>query len=252
MTVTQDKKPLSIQDLRPLPADLSDLQLFIYLDDSTRSASLSTHLSELKSFIASLPAAAQVAVGYMRNGTFALAQPFTTDHAKAAASLRLPDSLPGENGSPYFALSDLVKHWPSQQPGRRAVLMLTDGVDRYYGTFDMQDPYVDAAIADSLKAGVQVSTIYLQGAGLYGRGGWTRDFAQSHLMQVTEETGGHSYFEAFTDPVDIAPFLSDFHQRLQDQYLVTFAAAGHGVQSVKLQTEVPGVKIDAPSRVYVH
>ena len=251
LNVSRENARLPVESVQPLPPDLSDLQLFIYLDDSTRSPSLGVHLNELKSFVQSLPASAKVAVGYMRNGTFALAQAFTTDHRKAAASLRLPESVPGLNGSPYFALSDLVKHWPSKEPGRRQVLMLTDGVDRYYGDIEVDDPYVDAAISDCLKNGVQVSTIYLRGSGLYGRGAWTKDFAQSRLMQVTDQTGGYAYFEVFSDPVDIAPFLTDFHERLLDQYVVTMAAAGHGVQPVKVRTEVPGLKIEAPSMIYV-
>src|SRR5208283_1076941 len=173
-----------------------------------RSSSLGIQLPELKRFVESLPATTQVAIGYMRNGSFGLVQGFTADHQKAAGSLRLPLSIPGENGSPYFALSDLAKHWPSKEStDRRAVLMLTDGVDRYYGGAVMDDPYVDAAIQDSLKEGLLVYSIYLGGAGLYGRSQWETNFAQSRLGEVSEETGGHAYFQEFTDPVNIAPFL---------------------------------------------
>jgi len=251
LLVLQDNKPISVVGLQRLPADMSDLQLFIYLDDSTRSASLGTHIPELRNFVQSLPDTAQVAIGYMRNGTFALAQGFTTDHRKAAAAIRLPDALPGENGSPYFALSELVKHWPSKQSGRRAVLMLTDGVDRYYPGPILDDPYVDAATTDCLKNDVQVSSIYLFGAGRYGRGAWTQNLAQSRLMQMTEDTGGYAYFEEFTDPVDIQPFLQNFEIRLEGQYLVTVAALHRGMQPVKVRTELPGVKIEGPSQIYV-
>jgi hypothetical protein len=129
--------------------------------------------------------------------------------------------------------------------------MMTDGVDRYFSGSIEDDPYVDTAITDALKNGVEVSSIYLRGSGLYGRGAWTTTMAQSRLMQVTEETGGYSYFEAMTDPVDIAPFLNDFHHRLEDQYEVTFAVSRRGEQPLKLQTELPGVKIEGPSMIYV-
>src|SRR5579872_1573573 len=79
VTVLSNKTTARVGGLQRLPADLSDLQLFIYLDDSTRSSSLGVHLNELKKFVNALPGSAQVAVGYMRNGTFALAQGFTTD-----------------------------------------------------------------------------------------------------------------------------------------------------------------------------
>jgi hypothetical protein len=189
----------------------------------------------------------------MRNGTFALAQPFTTDRRTAAGTLRLPVGLPGENGSPYFALSDLVDHWPSQRTtGRRAVLMLTDGVDRYYTTAIPDDPYVDTAVHNALKKGVMVYSIYLRGAGLYGRGSWITNIAQSRLIQVSEQTGGYAYFEDFTDPVTISPFLRDLEDRLGNQYRVTIQALNDkGFPTVKLRTELPGLKISGPTRIYV-
>jgi hypothetical protein len=223
------------------------------LDDSTRSFSLGNHLAELKAFIESLPPTTQVAIGYMRNGTFGLVQPFTADHEIAASALRLPTAMPGENGSPYFALSDLAKHWPSQEStDRRAVLMLTDGVDRYYETQTIDDPYVDSAMHDALKDGMLVYSIYLRGAGFLGRrGGEVTNFAQSRLIEVSQETGGHAYFEAFTDPVTIAPFLEDFQNRLENQYQVTLDLVnGKGDERVKVRTEVPGVKIEAPTHIY--
>jgi len=244
---------LPVIRLQRLTGDLADMQLFILLDDSTRSSSLGIQLPQLKKFVESLPATTQVAVGYMRNGSFELAQAFTADHEKAASVLRLPMSIPGENGSPYFALSDLAKNWPSKQStDRRAVLMLTDGVDRYYDTATTEDPYVDAASRDALKEGVLVYSIYLRGAGLYGRGGWATNIAQSHLSEVSEETGGYAYFQDFNDPVTISPFLHDFQDRLDNQYRATIEVMNEkGVQPVKLRTEVPGLKIQGPTHIYV-
>jgi hypothetical protein len=253
LTVMQGNTRAPVVRLQRLAGDLADMELFLLLDDSTRSSSLGIQLPELKTFLQSLPATTQVAVGYMRNGTFGLTQAFTSDHQKAAKNLRLPVAIPGENGSPYFALSDLVKHWPSKEStDRRAVLMLTDGVDRYYGAATMDDPYVDAAIHDALKQGVIVYSIYLRGAGLYGRGGWGTNLAQSRLNEVSQETGGYAYFEGFTDPVSVSPFLSDFHDRLENQYQVTIEGLNEkGVQPVKVRTELPGLKIQSPTHVYV-
>jgi hypothetical protein len=253
LTVLQGSTPAPVVRLQRLTGDLADMQLFVLLDDSTRTSSLGTQIPELKTFLESLPATTQVAIGYMRNGTFAMAQSFTADHQKAASAVRLPIGVPGENGSPYFALSDLGKHWPSKQStGRRAVLMLTDGVDRYYGTADMNDPYVDAAVHDALKEGVVVYSIYLRGAGSYGRSAWATNFAQSRLNEVSEETGGYAYFQDLTDPVSISPFLKDFQDRLDNQYLVTISALQQkGVQPVRVRTELPGVKIQSPTRMYV-
>jgi hypothetical protein len=253
LTVTADGAHVPVTGLRRLAGDLANMQLFIYLDDSTRSSSLGIQLGQLKDFVKALPGSTQVAIGYMHNGTFALAQAFTVDHQAAASSLRLPSAIPGENGSPYFALSDLAKHWPSKEAtGRRAVLMLTDGVDRYFDNSEVDDPYVDAAIKDTLRNGIAVYSIYLRGAGRYGRGAWTTNFAQSRLGQVSDQTGGYAYFEDFQDPVEIMPFLNDFQDRMDHQYRVTFQALNRrGTQTVKLRTELPGIKIAAPTRIFV-
>ena len=253
LTVLRGHTPVPVVRLQRLAGGLADMQLFVLLDDSTRSSSLGNHLPELKTFVESLPSTTQVAIGYMRNGTFGLVQPFTADHEIAASALRLPSAMPGENGSPYFALSDLAKHWPSKEStDRRAVLMLTDGVDRYFETQTIEDPYVDAAIKDALKDGMLVYSIYLRGAGLYGRGGEVTNFAQSRLIEVSRETGGHAYFEGFTDPVTISPFLNDFQDRLNNQYLATLdVLIGKGEEPVKVRTEVPGLKIEAPTHIYV-
>jgi hypothetical protein len=255
LTVLQGNTRARVIGLQRLASDLSDMQLLIVMDDSTRSSSLGTQLPDLKTFLKSLPAATQVGIGYMRNGTVALTQAFTTDHEKATKALRLPVAIPGENGSPYFALSDLAGHWPSKEStGRRAVLMLTDGVDRYYGSAVMDDPYADEAVRAAQKQGVMVYSIYLRGAGVYGRGDWVTTVAQSRLIKVSEETGGYAYFQDLTDPVTISPFLSDFQDRIENQYRVTIEPLGdQGAQPVKLRlrTETPGVKIEGPTEVFV-
>jgi hypothetical protein len=131
------------------------------------------------------------------------------------------------------------------------VLMLTDGIDPYWGTSTMDDPYLDAAVSDALKNGVMVSSIYLRGAGLYGRNSWVTTFGQSRLNETCQETGGYAYFQGLTDPVTIAPFLTDFQDRLQNQYRVTIEAShDKGVQPVKVRTELPGLKVEGPTRIY--
>jgi hypothetical protein len=247
------KNQAQVTSLEPLKGDLASLQLFIFLDDSTRSGALGTQLPELKKFVLSLPASTEVAIGYMRNGAYDLVQGFTTEHQDAANALRLPVSVPGINGSPYFALSYLVKHWPSKETtGRRAVLMLTDGVDRYYNNSSTNDPYVDAAIKDSQHFGVLVYSIYLRGEGLYSSNSWGVTMAQSRLDEVSKATGGEAYTEGLMSPVSLAPYLKEVAERLNNQYRVAFVAGkDSGLQSVHFRAQIPGVKIIAPEQVRI-
>ncbi len=45
-------------------------------------------------------------------------------------------------------MSDLVKRWPAST-ARREVLMISDGIDRYYGSGRSDDPYVEQAVDDA-------------------------------------------------------------------------------------------------------
>ncbi|MGA9967801.1 MAG: hypothetical protein WBQ10_21570 [Terriglobales bacterium] len=151
-------------------------------------------------------------------------QTLTSDHALAAKALRLPLGISGINASPYFSLSDLIKQWP-QSTARREVLMVSDGIDRYYGSSDLQDPYLAAAIEDAQRAGVVVFVIYTPGVGHYSHGYWRTYWGQIYLSQVADETGGESYYIGFTGaPVTFVPYLDDLAQRLTRQYLLTFSA----------------------------
>jgi hypothetical protein len=229
------------------------LQLVVLLDDSS-GGSLGLQLKDLKSFVTGLPPTTQVAIGYMRNGTPNLVQTFTTDHAEAVKSLRLPVGTPGGNGSPYFCLSALVKQWPGGDINvRREVIMVTDGVDRYSGAhFDPDNPYVQAATSDAQRAGVIVYSIYYRGAGRFDQSALATDGGQNYLTQISGSTGGKVYLEGFGNPVSFAPFLSDIQRKLQNQYELTFVStAKPGLQGIRVKTSQPNTTLAWPARVQV-
>jgi hypothetical protein len=190
----------------------------------------------------------------MQNGTAKVEQNLTSDHAQAAKALRLPMGAGGANGSPYFSLSDLIKRWP-ESTARREVLMISDGIDRYYGTGDLSDPYLDEAIGSAQRAGILVSAIYSPGVGHFGHSYWQTYWGQLYLAQVADRSGGESYYIGFSGPpVSVAPYLEDLTRRLSHQYLLTFLAKPPkkaGLQPVKLKTEVSNVDLVSADRVYV-
>jgi DNA-binding PadR family transcriptional regulator len=252
ITLLENRKMQEVTGWAPLRGERSGLQLVVLLDDSSRG-SLGTQLNDLKSFVTALPPSAQVAIGYMRNGTPNLTQGFTNDHAEAAKSFRLPVGTTGINGSPYFCLSDLVKHWPGSDNVRREVIMVTDGTDRYTGgPYDPDNPYVQAALSDAQRAGVIVYSIYYRGAGRLDNSQQVTDGGQNYLTQVSESTGGQVYLEGFGNPVSFAPFLSDIQRKLRNQYELTFVStAKPGLQAIQVKTSQPNTKLKWPSRVQV-
>lgn len=243
----------TVTDWVPAQGDHAALELFILLDDGS-NINLGTQLDDLRKFIDGQPPSTKIGVAYMQNGIARVVQNLTTDHAQAAKSLRLPLGVAGANGSPYFSLSDLVKRWPAST-ARREVIMATDGIDRYYGAGDLQDPYLDAAVDDAQTAGILVSAIYTPGIGHFGHSYWQTYWGQLYLAQLAEKTGGESYYIGFTGaPVTFAPYLEDETHRLNNQYLLTFLAKPPkkaGLQKVRIKTEVPRVDLVAPEEVYV-
>jgi len=237
----------------PAQGERAELEFFILLDDGSDS-SLGQQLQDLRKFIEGQPASTKIGIAYMQNGNAKVEQNLTSDHAQAAKALRLPMGAGGANGSPYFSLSDLIKRWPESR-ARREVLMISDGIDRYYGTGDASDPYVDEAIGSAQRAGILVSAIYSPGVGHFGHSYWQTYWGQLYLAQVADRTGGESYYIGFNGPpVSVAPYMEDLTRRLSHQYLLTFLAKPPkkgGLQPVKLKTEVSNVDLVSADRVYV-
>jgi hypothetical protein len=251
--VNEGKARDQVTDWVPAQGDHAGLELFILLDDSSNTT-IGNQLNDIRKFIEGQPESTQIGVAYMRNGSAHIEQKLTADHALASKAIRLPAGIVGGNASPYFSLTDLVKHWP-QSNNRREVIMVSDGIDRYYGSGDLLDPYLSAAIEDAQKAGIIVSAIYTPGIGHFGHSYYRTYWGQIYLSKVAEETGGESYYIGFTGPpVAFAPYLNDLANRLTHQYLLTFVAKPGkkaGLRSVKITTEVPNADLVSASNVYV-
>ncbi|HZU25258.1 MAG TPA: hypothetical protein VFA04_07035 [Bryobacteraceae bacterium] len=249
--VRQDDHRLRVNDWEALRGDRGGLQLWILIDDSADSG-IATQFGDLRKFIESQPAEAQIGIGYLRNGTVETAQAPTADHARAAKAIRIPMGIAGGDASPYMSLSDLIKHWqPSTM--RREVLMITSGIDLYYGA-GPQNPYLQRAIDDAQKAGVIVHSIYWSGIGHFSHDRWQIEWGQNDLAQLSDATGGEAYWQGFINPVSFAPYLDDLARRLNNQYGLTFFAIPDkkaDFQRIHISTEVPNVTLAAQRRVWV-
>jgi hypothetical protein len=236
----------------PLQGDHAGLEFFILIDDSA-SVSLGSQLEDLRQFINAQPPTTKIGVAYMQNGTAQIVQNPTSDHAAAAKALRLPMGSPGANASPYFSLGDLIKRWPPSQE-RHEVLMVTDGIDRYWGS-GPDNAYVDEVIQQAQRAGVLVYSIYTPGVGHYGHSFWRTYWGQNYLSQLSDETGSESYYLiGSAPPVTFTPYLEDITRKLNHQYLVTFIPKPEkkaGMRRIKAETEVPNAELVSADKVWV-
>ncbi len=261
VTLQLNGKSAQLTSLTPVKP--SGIQVALLIDDGlSRSAGI--QLNDLKNFANQLPPGTEVFVGYMRNGTVEPVVPFTTDHEEAVSKVRLPLGSPGISASPYFCLSEFVRHWPgmnlnedtgSGAPQKaRFVIMVTNGVDPYNGStsiLNQDSPYVAAAAVDAERAGVAVSSIYYSDAGFRGRGSFS---GQSYLAQVADATGGTAYNIGPINPVSLSPYFKQFAHDLSETYVATFTAdAGAGGKEhlvrLKMSTNVPKLKLKYPENV---
>ncbi len=248
--VHQGRDRAQVTGWLPLQGDHAGLELFLLLDDAS-DMSLGSQLDDLRRFINAQPATTAISVGYMRNGTVDIVQNLTTDHASAAKALRLPLGSVGAYASPYLSVVDLIKRWP-ESPVRREILMISNGIDPLGG--GPSNPYLDSAIEQAQRDRVLIYTIYATGVGHLGHSFWRFNWGQNNLSRLADETGGEAYFQGFGTPIAFAPYLEDFTNKLDHQYLLTFLAKTGkkaGFQRVKLQTEVPNADLVVPDRVYV-
>ena len=263
ITLQLNGKNTPLTSLQPVPP--SGVQVALLIDDGlSRSAGI--QLNDLKGFAEDMPPGVEVFIGYMRNGTVEQVVPFTTDHSQAAGAVRLPLGTPGISASPYFCLSEFVRHWPGAgsnfgdrgpaendgAPGpqkARFVIMVTNGVDPYNGStsiLNQDSPYVAAAAVDAERAGVAVSSVYYSDAGF--RGGRGSFSGQSYLSQVAEATGGTAFNMGPINPVALKPYFDQFAHELSETYIATFPAdAGKGGKEhlirLKMTTSVPKLKL---------
>jgi len=259
VSVNDHKAPLTAW--APVPP--ANAQVALLIDDGLRET-VGRELENLRSFVGNLTPGIEIFIGYMRNGSVQVAQPFTADHSQAANTLHLPEGIPGISASPYLCLSDFVKSWPGAgvQPTyvgappphkARFVIMITDGVDPYNGSTSVMNqgsPYVDAAVADAQRAGVAIYAIYFSDAGI--RGGSADNSGQDYLAQITQATGGMNYWEGIGNPVSTAPFLKAFQSAIAETYIATFTApAGKDParDMVRIKITAPNAKLHAPEKV---
>jgi len=246
------------------PVTPSGAQVAILIDDGLRM-SVGRELAGLRKFVESLRPGTEVFIGYMQNGRVVSAQNFTTDHAAAARSLRLPQGSPGISASPYFCVSDFVKKWPSARtqgprdlqastvPVRKArfILMISNGVDPYNGSTSITNqnsPYVETAIRDAQRAGVPVYSIYYSGADFHGH---RSSFSgQSYLQQIADATGGTAYYQGTGNPVSLDPFLEKFQKAVAESYIATFPApGGKDLVRINVRSSLSNTKLRAPEMV---
>jgi len=218
-----------------------------------------------------------------------LLQDLTSSHEKLESSLKLLDSTKDDSGgygggsgqggggsrgrggagtllydSIYLASNELMK----KQQGRKAVVVLTDGVD--HGSKES----IVTAIESAQRADTLVYSIYFtgeEGGGGFGRGGGfggprlgggglgggrhrfpqeERPDGKKVLQRISQETGGHFFEVTKKDPID--QIYSEIEQELRNQYSLGFTPdnSDSGYHKIHLATKQKDQVVQARDGFY--
>jgi hypothetical protein len=253
--VTKDDVQFYLNKERTQVADWKHgekLYLAVLIDDSLDS-DIANQWNDLKAFFAAQPDTTYISVSYARNGAAMVAQDFTNDHELAAKALRIPLGSGGAFTSPYLALLDLMKRWPTSAD-RHSILLFSSGIDYFRGDFWTRPPDLDSTVSRAQKENINVWTIYAPDAGHRGRGFFIANRAQSYLTELSDQTGGEAFYLGIAEPVTLKPYFDELATHLSNQYLLTFKASGGAkgrFERVRVATELQHVEFLAPSQAFL-
>jgi VWFA-related protein len=246
-TISEDGQPQTILSFRAM-GNNSPINLLVLIQDDVVS-SIALEIKPLAEFIRKLPKGSRVSVGYLRTGSLQVRQKFTSDLEKAARSLRRPLGFSSAAPyNPYVELIDALKRFESQPAGRRAVLMVSDGVDVSRG-FDSSFQSVDLerAISEAQRRAVAVyaffaPTVAANGSNLIPSG-------QSSLQKLADQTGGRAFFQGLNAPTSFDPFIRELSAALDRQIALTYLSTHpkKGFHRIKIVTLTPDVELSYPA-----
>ncbi|HXP82686.1 MAG TPA: hypothetical protein VN976_22490 [Verrucomicrobiae bacterium] len=248
--VFEGRDRLRVKDWIPLQGSQADLELLVLIDEAA-GQTVASQFDDVRRFMSAQPPTTAIAVGYLEYGTVRMVQNFTKDHDAAGKALRIPMGAVAGGSSPYLSITDVVKRWPETK-SRHTIFLISDGIDPLQP--GITDSYLDQAIETAQRTGTQVYSIYASEAGHFGHTLWRINQGQNNLSELADKTGGESYFQGLSTPVSFGPFLDEFAERLNHQYLLTFLIKPEKKPSyrhVRLETEVPNAELVTADRVYV-
>ena len=255
INVFEGKDKRTVTAFTPAQGDRAGLQLAIVIDDATSIEAIGNQLSDIKNFINAQPKSTSIGVFYASNGGVQATSPFSADHEAAAKGVRLPFGNGGAYSSIFLSTMSLISGWPAPGPyTRREVLLIADGIDRFRG--DPFSPDVQSTYEKAEKAGIIIHTLYASGVGRAGRNTFRVSYGQSNLDQLTERTGGESFFQGLQTPISFAPFLEQLDMVLKNQYFLSFKMdppknGKPQLRSFKIRTEQKNVDISSADQVLV-
>ena len=253
LTVSEDGEPQTVLSIRAMATN-SPITLAILVQDDL-VPSIGNEMKALAEFVRRLPRGSRVMIGYIRTGTLQMRQKFTTDLEKAAKALRPPNGLASAAPyNPYVEVIEAIKRFESQPAGRRAILLLSDGLDTSRGV-DSSSPTqsldLQRAINEAQRKSIAVYSFFAPTVAAANFPLLISN-AQSSLQKLADDSGGRAFFQGTGIPVSFAPFIRELDRALERQVALTFLSthANKGFHKITVRSSTPGVEVSSPSGYY--
>ena len=195
-------------------------------------------------------------VAYLRGGSAQIRQRFTTDLEAAANSLRIvTSSSVSAPRNPYDGVIDILDRFDALPAGRRAILMVSDGLDvsnGISGASPSQSLDLERAILRAQRKSVAVFSVYSPSSSNPNENSTLTLFGQGSLQKLSDETGGRAFFQGSSAPVSFIPFFKDLSLLLTRQFLLTYLSTHmkKGYYKVQVSSTNPEVKVEHPRGYY--
>ena len=250
LSIHEDGEPQTIISLRGIGTS-TPISLAVLIQEDL-VPSVGNEIKDLAEFVRQLPRGSRVMVGYLRTGSLQVKQRFTTDLDKAAGGLRPPSGFASSSPyNPYVEVIEALKRFDGQPLGRRAILLVSDGLDISRGV-DSSSPTqsvdLQRAVNESQRRGVAIYGFYSPSIVAAANPALVSN-AQSSLLRLSEETGGLAFFQGTGAPVSFQPFIRELDISLQKQAALTFLSThlSKGFHKLEVKSSTPGVRVAYPS-----
>lgn len=250
LTVSEDGEPQTILSIRGIGTN-SPITLAVLIQDDL-VPSVANEIKPLAQFIRGLPKGSRVMIGYLRTGSLQVKQKFTSDLEKAAKSMRPPSGFASAGPyNPYVEVIEALKKFEAQPLGRRAILLVSDGLDISRGvdsSAPTQSIDLQRAVNEAQRRAVAVYGFYAPTLAAAANRLLASN-AQSSLLRLSNETGGLAFFQGTGAPVSFDPFIRELDVSLQKQAALTFLSThlDKGFHRIEVKSATPGVRIAYPT-----
>ena len=250
LTVNEDGEPQTILSIRGVGTN-SPVTLAVLIQEDL-VPSVGNEIKALREFITGLPRGSRVMIGYLRTGSLQVKQKFTNDLERAAKALRPPSGFPSAGPyNPYVEVIEALRKFDSQPLGRRAILLVSDGLDISRGvdsSAPTQSVDLQRAVNESQRRGVAIYGFYAPTVVASTNPSLIAN-AQSSLLRLSNETGGHAFFQGTGVPVSFEPFIRELDVSLEKQVALTFLSThlGKGFHRLEVCSVTPGVRVTFPT-----